>query len=59
MAIYQILVPVKKATGHQTFLVEAESENEALAKYEAGQASFEGEEIEVGSLGEPEVSILE
>lgn len=52
---YRITCEVKQTHGEQTFLVDADSEDDALAKHKDGLSEFEAEEIEVVALGEPRV----
>ena len=57
--LYRITCPVKIATGTQTYTVEAKSAEEALRKHKAGESEYEDEDIEVYSLGTPEVEKVE
>ena len=53
---YRITCNITKAQGWQSWIVNAESEREALDKYAAGvDVIFEDEEVEVTSLGEPDI----
>ena len=55
MKEYRIICEVKNASGWQSWIVEAESEEEALKKYEDGYAMFEDVELEATSFCEPEI----
>lgn len=50
---YRITCAVERVHGEQTFLVEADSEEDAIAKHHDGLSEFEAEEVEVTTLGEP------
>jgi len=50
--MYRIAQNVVRARGYRTFLVKADSKEEALAKHEAGESEFEDEELEVLEYGE-------
>ncbi len=52
---YRLIVPVEKASGWQEYRVTAESPKEAIKAFQKGEAEFVHEEIEVTSLGEPEI----
>jgi hypothetical protein len=52
---YRLTCAVTSAHGAQTFTVEASSPDEAIAKHKLGESEFEEEEVEVMSLGEPDV----
>ena len=56
---FRITCAVEKAEGQQTWVVNAKNEKEALGKHEAGRSEFEGEEIEITSLGPPEIEEIE
>jgi hypothetical protein len=47
--------PVTAAEGTQIFWVDAESEEDALEKHEAGEGGIYADVCEVQSLGEPSV----
>lgn len=53
---YQILVDVRSVSGTQLWEVAADSPEDALAKYNAGEGDVVGEEIEVTSLEEARLS---
>lgn len=57
MPTYRIICDVKSVSGTQQFLVNATDETEARRKFKDGSAEFESEEIEVLSLGDPEISL--
>lgn len=44
---------VVNASGTQVFWVDAESEDEAMAKHQAGESDMYSSEVEVTKLGEP------
>ena len=56
MTKYRITCEVQETHGFQNWLVDADSEKDALEKHKNGESVFESEEIEVLGLGEPEVS---
>lgn len=58
MKRWLIRVPVKAARGEQCYEVEAATEEAALKLWDDGdkRCVFVGDELEVTSLGEPEVS---
>ena len=56
MKKYIITCQVEETHGFQYWTVEAESEKDALKQHSEGKSAFESEEIEVLSLGEPEIS---
>lgn len=45
------MVPVKEASGRQFYVVEAANKKAALEIWESGDGDFEGEDIEVTTLG--------
>jgi hypothetical protein len=47
---------VENTSGTQTWYVDAENEDEALALHEAGKSEFYDEEVEVTRLGPPAIS---
>lgn len=53
---YLITRSITAAEGTQTFWVDAESEADALQKYEEGEGGMYQSEFEVMDLGEPENS---
>jgi hypothetical protein len=53
--MYLVTVPVLRARGSQTWLIEAENKNAALVKYAAGDGDVVGEEYEPDELGKPSV----
>jgi hypothetical protein len=55
MKEYFLEVPIKSASGYQSFKVRAISEAEALAKFKSEGGEWTHEDIEVTSLGEPVV----
>ena len=59
MPEYLVICDVEGASGTQTWAVTAENEEDAVAKYKAGECEFVEEDIEVTSLGEPEVELNE
>lgn len=52
---YRLSFPIRSVHGTQTFLVEATSKIDALVQHEAGKSTFEGEEVDIMGLGEPEI----
>jgi len=56
-----IIVPIKEARGHQYYEVDAESIEEARQLWVVGDelVRFVSDEIEVTSLGEPEIKEAE
>ena len=52
---YRIILPIKKASGFQSWIVEAMSKREALQKFNMGKGQFEKEFIEAVGLGKPKV----
>lgn len=52
---YQIKSKITTVSGWQFWSVEASSPAEAIAKWQAGDAEFENEEVEVIDVGEPEI----
>lgn len=59
MATYRIIQEVKRASGWQSWTVEAQNAEEALSKHRAGESEFEDSEVEVTSLEEPEIREIE
>lgn len=55
MKKFRIICAVERASGNQTWLVDADSREDALKRYKAGEGVFEAEEVEVTDLGEPDV----
>lgn len=53
---YLIETSVKNTAGSQTWYVDATSEAEALEQYEQGECDLYASNVEVTSLGEPEIS---
>lgn len=53
---YTIVCSVAAASGWQEYTVDAETEEEALAKFEKKGGTFVDEEVLVDDLGEPEVT---
>ncbi len=53
--LYRITCPITKMRGSQTYTVEADSEDEALRKHDAGESDYENQEIDVLQHGKPEV----
>jgi len=49
--MYRIAQDVVRARGYRTFVVEADSKEEAMAKHEAGESEFEDEELDVLEYG--------
>ena len=56
MKRFLIDTPVENAEGSQTWFVDAETEEEALEKYWSGSSDLYESNVEVMSLGEPEIS---
>ena len=56
MKRFLIETPVENAEGSQTWYVDATSEAEALKKYEQGGCDLYASNVDVTSLGEPEIS---
>jgi len=50
---YRITFPIKTTRGLQSYIVKANSEEEALTKHNEGLSEFEDELIEITSLGDP------
>jgi hypothetical protein len=50
---WDIVVPVRGASGKQFFTVTAETLEQAKQEWEAGRASFEGDDISIDEIGEP------
>lgn len=57
MPKYLVTCSVEHASGWQVFSVVADSEEEALRKFKAGDCEFEEDEVEVTALGEPEIEL--
>jgi chromosome segregation ATPase len=55
---YLLTCGIKEASGHQCWTVDADSPEDALAKFKAGEGDFYAEEVEVTSLDEPDIAIL-
>lgn len=55
MKSFTIACSVNRVQGHQYFIVDAKTRDEAIKKFKAGESKFDYEEIEVTELGEPEV----
>ena len=55
MKRFLILTSVLNAEGYQTWYVDADTEEEALRKYDEGGGDIYSSEVDVTSLGEPEV----
>lgn len=55
MSKYEIHCSIKRATGTQVWEVEANSEQDALARHNRGESELISEEIEVHELGETSV----
>lgn len=56
---FEIVCDVEKAKGWQCWTVHAFDKNDALRRFNSGDGEFEEEEIEVISLGDPEVTEIE
>ena len=56
MKRFLIETSVENAEGSQTWYVDATSEDEALKKYEQGRCDLYASNVDVTSLGEPEIS---
>ncbi len=56
MKRFLIQTSVENAEGSQTWYVDAETEAEALQKYDDGDCNIYADESEVTSLGEPELA---
>ena len=56
---YRLTFPITSTHGSQTFTVEASSPQEAKQKHTDGESEFEAEEVDVMSLGEPDVEEIE
>jgi hypothetical protein len=52
MKQYRLIYEVTSVHGVQSYLVEAENEEDALEKHNNGKSDFEGEELEVTDLEE-------
>lgn len=50
MKKFIVRVPVTHVDGHQTYSIDAESEDDAVAKVRAGEGEFYSEHLEVMSL---------
>lgn len=56
MKRFLIETSVENASGTQTWFVDAETEDEALEKHKSGSSNQYSSDVEVTSLGEPEIS---
>lgn len=54
---YRITREIEQSNGTQTWIVEANSKEEAIKNYNAGEGEFEAEEVEVTELGKPIASL--
>lgn len=59
MPKYQLTRSVQSAQGYQVFEVEADSEEEAFAKFQQGEGDVVHEEIEVTDLGDWSIDDIE
>jgi hypothetical protein len=53
---YRIFPATARASGFQTWIVNATDSDDAIARYDRGEGEFEDNEVEVTALGEPEAS---
>lgn len=56
MKSYEVVIPVKKAVGAQYWIVDAESPDDAIRRWKAGEAVLTNEVVEVVDIGKPEVT---
>jgi hypothetical protein len=56
---FEVAVNITKCQGWQSWIVEAEDEAEAKAKWEKGEGEFDCEEINVTSLDRNSITIRE
>ena len=59
MPWYSIIHDVLRASGTETWKVEAENEKAARILHEQGKSEFIAQDVEVTSLGEPEIRLEE
>lgn len=59
MNIYHLTASIRQANGHQVWEIEADSPEEALAKYKQGEGEVIHEEIEIGSLEDVSLADIE
>ncbi len=52
---YTILVSVEHASGWQTWTVDADNEEEAIAKFNSGEGEPSEQEVEVTAIGQPHI----
>ena len=57
MKTYTLTYEILQASGTQTYQVEANSEKEAIQKYNDGKADCVSEDIEVGEVSEEPIHI--
>lgn len=52
---FRVTVPVTRAYGHQEYLLEAESVEDAIRQVEAGDVPVSDEHLEVETVADPEL----
>ncbi len=59
MSKYEINVDVSDVRGWQIFHVEANSEEEAIEKFENGEGEFVEQELEIMAIDDPRATLIE
>lgn len=57
--LFEVIVPVERASGTRYYRIRADSLEEAMHIYQAGDAECKEEQLEAETLGEPEFTEIE